>query len=122
MDARRYLSTLVGKTIFTWTGQPNKVLAVDGDGVRVAGAKSQAGATGAIAWAKIGLDILAAKAGAMVPIAWVQAGLDLLETKGEVTIDAATLGHRSDFVGAVILSMPDIVRVESTPPKARRSR
>jgi len=101
MDARRYLGTLVGKTIFTWAGQPNKVLAIDGDGVRVAGAKSQAGA--------------------MVPIAWVQAGLDLLETKGEVTIDSATLGHRSDFVGAVILSMPDVVRVESTPPKARRS-
>ena len=76
------------------------MLAVDGDGVRVAGAKSPAGA--------------------MVPIAWVQAGLDLLDS-GEVTIDAETLGHRCDFVGAVILSVPEVVRVESSPPKARRS-
>jgi hypothetical protein len=57
----------------------------------------------------------------MVPIAWVQAGLDLLDKQGEVTIDAETLGHRCDFVGAVILSVPDVVRVESSPPKARRS-
>jgi hypothetical protein len=77
------------------------VLAIDGEGVRVAGAKSPGGA--------------------MVPIAWVQTGLDLLEERGEVTIDAETLGHRSDFVGAVILSLPDVERVESTPPKARRS-
>jgi hypothetical protein len=35
-----------------------------------------------------------------VPTKWVQKAIDMLESKGEVTIDVATLGYRSAFIGA----------------------
>ena len=55
--------------------------------------------------------------GQPVPIDWVQSGLDRLWKACEIEVSVASLGYRSSFIGAVLLSLPDTVLLESVPPR-----
>ena len=98
-DARDLLASLVGMSISTVTGRPNAVIGVDDINVRVGTSRSPDGE--------------------MVPLEWVQNGIDLLSATGEVEVNPSTLGHRSSFVGAVLLTLPGAVVVGYSPPRIR---
>jgi hypothetical protein len=49
-DTRTILQDLVGETIHTLTGRPNRVLVVEGDEVRVRTSRSPSGQLVPIAW------------------------------------------------------------------------
>src|SRR5581483_8097476 len=89
-DARGHLTGLVNQTITTFRGEPNRIVAVLDDTVLVATGKS--------------LD------GEAVPLAWVQEGIDLLVSHGEVRVGVESLGYRSAFVAAVLLTLPGAER------------
>jgi hypothetical protein len=95
-DARTILQALVGKTIHTLTGRPNRVLGIEADDVCIATSRSPAGQ--------------------VVPIAWVQDALDRLARDGEVEISVESVGYRSAFVRAVRSSLED---TESSPATMR---
>lgn len=97
--ARILLESLVGQPISTVTGRPNTVLRVEGDSAIVATNRSPTGQP--------------------VPIEWVQSGLEQLLETGEIEVSVPSLGHRSSFVGAVLLTLPDAVLVRTTPPRIR---
>jgi hypothetical protein len=99
MDARALLESLAGRQILTVTGRPNTVVGVAGDDVLVATGRSPAGQP--------------------VPAEWVQRGLDRLLEAGEIEVSVASLGHRSSFIGAVLLTLPGAVPVPVTPPRIR---
>jgi hypothetical protein len=92
--ARALLELLVGQPISTVTGRPNTVLRVEGDNVVVATNRSPTGQP--------------------VPIEWVQSGLDQLLERGEIEVSVPSLGHRSSFVGAVLLTLPGAVLIRTT--------
>jgi hypothetical protein len=98
-DARALLESLVGQQIRTITGRPNSVLGIEGDSVIVATGRSPAGQG--------------------VPIEWVQNGIQRLLEEGEIEVSVPSLGHRSSFVGAVLLTLPGAVPVQTTPPRVR---
>ena len=98
LDARKILAALSGKTIETYTRRPNIVLAVESETVLVGTERSPKGTP--------------------VPIEWVQRALDRLAEEDEVEISVPSLGYRSAFVGAVLLSLPGVVR-GTNPPSAR---
>jgi hypothetical protein len=102
VDAREYLASLIGRTIETYKGRPNTVIAIEGNDVLVGTTRSPAGTR--------------------VPIAWVQAALDRLDTEAEVEVSVASLGHRSAFVGAVLASVPGARFVSGSPPAVRVDR
>jgi len=85
-DAHGLLRRLVGKTLPTMTGLPNQVLAVGSHNVLVGTTKSPDGR-----W---------------IPIASVQAALDRLERVRSIEISAASVGYRSPFIGAVLITLP----------------
>ena len=95
IDARALAESLTGQQIPTVTGRVNTILGIAGD------------------------DVLAATGRSPVPVAWVQSGLDRLRDTGEVEISVPSLGHRSSFIGAVLLKFPGTVLVPSTPPRIR---
>ena len=95
-DARQILEGLIGETIRTLTGRPNRVLAIEGHEVRVATTRSPNGT--------------------LVPIAWIQDALDRLASDGEVQISVESVGYRSAFVGAVLRSLDG---TESSPTTMR---
>ncbi len=80
---------LVGRTIPTMTGRPNRILRVSGGQVWVATERSPQGKP--------------------VAIAEIQEAADRLFAHGDLVIDVATVGHRSAFVGAVLGSLPGVV-------------
>ena len=84
--ARELLESLVGDEIAALTGRPNRVLAVEGDGVVVATSRSPVGQP--------------------VPIAWVADAVERLLSGEEVEVSVPSLGYRSAFVGAVLLQSP----------------
>jgi hypothetical protein len=87
----------------TVTGQENRVLRVDADSV--------------VVWT------IRSPGGQPVPLAWVQDALDRLEQYGEIEISVASVGHRSEFVGAVLMELPGAEPVEgSSPPRIRLRR
>jgi hypothetical protein len=88
-DIRSVLAGLIGHTIPTLTGKPNKILRVVGDEVWVGTRKSPRGQP--------------------VPILEVQEAADRLYRYGEVEISVPSVGYRSAFVGAVLSSLPDTV-------------
>jgi hypothetical protein len=98
-DARTVLGSLVGKPISTVTGRMNTVLRLEGDNAIVATSRSPGGQP--------------------VPIAWVQSGLERLLTTGEIEVSVPSLGYRSAFIGAVLLSLPGAVLIQATPPRVR---
>jgi hypothetical protein len=99
-DAADLLRSLEGRPLSTVTGRENRVLRVEGDTVSVWTTKSPGGQP--------------------VPIAWVQDALDRLGADGEIEISVASVGHRSAFVGAVLLTLPGATVVAGTsPPRIR---
>jgi hypothetical protein len=86
---RTILERLVGSTIRTITGKPNRVLRVDGDVVWVATGRSPEGKP--------------------VKISAVQAAADRLYRYGEIEISVPSVGYRSAFVGAVLSTLPGTV-------------
>jgi hypothetical protein len=98
-DARALLESLVGQQIQTVTGRPNSVVAIEGDSVIVATGRSPAGEP--------------------VPIEWVENGIQRLLEEGEIEISVPSLGHRSAFVGAVLLTLTGAIAVQTTPPRVR---
>jgi hypothetical protein len=83
-DARGLVESLVGRQISTVTGRPNTVLKVADGNVIVGTGRSPDGE--------------------LVPIDSVQSGLDRLLEVGEVEVSPHSLGYRSSFVGAVLLT------------------
>jgi hypothetical protein len=96
------LESLVGQPISTVTGRPNTVLRLEGDSVVVATSRSPTGQP--------------------VPIEWVQSGLEQLLETGEIEVSVPSLGHRSSFVGAVLLTLPGTVLIRTVPPRIRLNR
>lgn len=96
-NARSVLQSLTGQEISTVTGRPNRVIRLDSDDVIVATERSPAGTA--------------------MPIQMVQAGLNRLQEAGELEISVASLGHRSSFVGAVLLTLPDTHLNRTSPPR-----
>lgn len=88
MDARAYLASLVGQVIPTMTGRPNRILRLSHDEVVVATARSPEGQP--------------------VRIEWIQTAMDRLEELGEIEINVRSVGYRSAFVGAVLLTLPGV--------------
>ena len=109
IDAREHLSRLVGKEIPTMTGKPNRVLDVRSTDVLVGTTKSPEGRP--------------------VPIEWVQGAIDRLWDERELEINPQSVGYRSAFVGAVLLTLPGVegatdprrVRLVDEPKTARTS-
>ena len=98
VNARSLLRLLTGQEISTVTGRPNRVLRLDrDDDVIVATERSPAGMA--------------------EPIQMVQSGLDRLQEAGELKISVASLGHRSSFVGAVLLTLPGTHLSRTSPPR-----
>jgi hypothetical protein len=96
-EARELLGGLVGRTITTVTGRPNTVLEVGSVEVVVATGRSPQGAA--------------------VPISSVQDALDRLAVEGMVEVSVDSLGHRSAFVGAVLLTLPGAEATGASPPR-----
>lgn len=99
MNAREYLQSLVGSEIRTVSGKSNRIVGLEGGQVIVATSRSPAGQR--------------------VPIKWVQDAMDALESTGELTIDVETVGYRSAFIGAVLLTLPGAVALPTSPPRIR---
>jgi hypothetical protein len=97
-DMKAVISSLVGVSISTLTGRPNRVLRISGDKVWVGTAKSPQGKP--------------------VEIGWVQAAADRLFEHGEVEINVPSVGYRSAFVGAVLATLPDVI-AEARPRRVR---
>ncbi len=95
-DTRGLLGDLVGITIRTVTGRPNTIVELRGGDVLVATTRSPAGEP--------------------VPIASVDEALTRLLRDGRVEISVDSLGHRSAFVGAVLLTLPGAVATSTRPP------
>ena len=88
LDARHHLSQLVGRQIPTMTGKPNRILQISGDDVVVGTTRSPEGQH--------------------VPIEWVQNAMDRLIEERELEINPQSVGYRSAFVGAVLLTLPGV--------------
>jgi hypothetical protein len=97
IDARKLLTSYIGRTIKTYKGQANTIIDLENDFVLVGTARSPAGER--------------------VPIEWVQASLDRILQEEEVEISVPSLGYRSAFCGAVLLSLPGVTD-KATPPRA----
>jgi len=95
-DAHGLLRRLVGKTLPTLTGRPNRVIAVGSHNVLVGTTKSPDGR-----W---------------IPIASVQAALDRLERLRSIEISTASVGYRGAFIGAVLMTLPGATS-ELKPPR-----
>jgi TIR domain len=89
------LRRLVGVPLTTLTGRPNRILAVSPPHVIVATERSPQGQR--------------------VPIADLERALGLLRRDGVVTITPAVIGHRSSFLGAVLLTLPGSQTTGSPP-------
>jgi 5-methylcytosine-specific restriction protein A len=97
-DVRIYLAGLVGQTIPTITGLPNRILEVTDSEVIVATGR--------------------APQGEPVPLADVQSAADRAYGGEEVQINPDSVGYRSAFVGAALASMPEL-EVVRNPPRVR---
>jgi hypothetical protein len=93
IDAHTHLTRLVGRTIRTLTGRPNHVIALEGLDVVVGTERSPSGSR--------------------VPLKWVQDALDRLAETGEVEISVQSVGYRSAFIGAVLLTVPGAEAAEN---------
>jgi hypothetical protein len=101
--ARAILLALEGRSLRTAAGDENRVLRVDADSVVVSTTRSPAGQP--------------------VPLAAIQDALDRLDHYGEIEVSVGSLGHRSDFVGAVLLEVPGAYALpDASPPRIRLTR
>jgi hypothetical protein len=99
LDARALVKSLIGRQIPTVKGRPNTVLGVDDANVIVGTTRSPTGE--------------------LVPIEAVQSGIDRLAKVGEIDVHPDSLGYRSSFVGAVLLTLPGTVLIGTSPPRIR---
>jgi hypothetical protein len=99
LDARALLESLVGQQITTVTGRPNAVLGVTDSDVIVGTDRSPAGER--------------------VPIESVQSGLERLLADREIEVSPRSPGYRSSFIGSVLLTLPDAVAIQTSPPRIR---
>jgi hypothetical protein len=90
-DTRTDLRGLVGQTIRTISSKPNTILAVRGDQVLVR------------------TDSTESPDGEPVPIQWLQDAGERLLTNGRIGINTREATHRSDFIGAVLSTLPGAV-------------
>jgi len=97
LDARSLLESLVGQQISTLTGRPNIVLGLADINVIVGTDRSPDGEP--------------------VPIGAVQVALDRLLETGELEVHPRSLGYRSSFIGAVLLTLPGAVALRTSPPR-----
>jgi hypothetical protein len=97
LDARSLLESLLGQQISTLTGRPNTVLDLADANVLVGTDRSPDGE--------------------LVPIDGVQSALDRLLEAGEIEVHPRSLGYRSSFVGAVLLTLPGAVALSTSPPR-----
>ena len=100
-DMTAFLASLEGQTIATLSGRPNRILRVGAGVVRVGTSRSPDGQR--------------------VDIASVQAAADRLYAEGAITIDVATVGYRSAFIGAILAALPG-TRVSLRPRRVRAHR
>ena len=96
-SAEALLASLVGKDVRTFTGRLNRIIGVRPPYVLVATDRSPGGR--------------------QVRIAEVQAALDMLREDGSVEIDPPVIGHRSSFIGAVLVTIPGARFKGSAPPR-----
>lgn len=96
-DAGALLRSWQGRTIATLTGAPNVILDVSDTAVTVGTTRSPDGTE--------------------IPLTMVQPALDLLARDGEVEITTDAIGFRSAFCGAVLRTLPGVVRRAGTPPR-----
>ena len=99
LDARSLLEPLVGQQISTVSGRPNAVIGLTDVDVVVGTDRSPDGE--------------------LVPIEAVQSGLDRLLEAGEIEVHPRSLGYRSSFVGAALLTLPGAVVLPGSPPRIR---
>ena len=97
-DMAAFVRGLVGQTIRTMNGSPNRVLAVGSDTALVGTTRSPDGRE--------------------VDLREVQAAADRLYAYGELLIDKSIVGYRSAFVGAVLSLLPD-TETEMRPRRIR---
>jgi hypothetical protein len=95
--ARQLLEGLRGREIRTVTGVVNRILSVGDRTALVATSRSPAGQP--------------------VPIEWVQEGMDKLARDGEVDVTTNALEHRSAFIAAVLLTLPDTSAASGPPTR-----
>jgi hypothetical protein len=95
-DAVDLLRRLIGVPLSTVRGHRNLILGVTPPNVLVATKPSPDGQP--------------------VPIQQVQHALDILRAEGSVVVDPEHLGHRSSFIGGVLLTLPG-VRAHGSPPR-----
>jgi hypothetical protein len=98
LQIRRHLERLVGSTIQTVSGKSNEVVDVRGDQVLVRTARS-------------------APSSAPVSISAIQDSYDRLIRWGEIEVSVDSLGYRSAFIAAVLLTIPGTRCVQSSPPR-----
>jgi hypothetical protein len=96
-DAEGLLRSWVGRTIATVTGAQNVILDVSATTVTVGTGRSPEGTE--------------------IPLAMVQPALDLLARDGEVEVSTDAIGFRSAFCGAVLLTLPGVIRLPGSPPR-----
>lgn len=97
LDARSLVDSLVGQQISTLTGRLNTVLGLADANVIVGTDRSPDGE--------------------LVPIDAVQRALDQLLETGEIEVHPRSLGYRSSFLGAVLLTLPGAVAVPTSPAR-----
>ena len=96
-SANQLLTDLVGQEIRTVTGQPNRVISVGSEDVTVGTQRSPHGKP--------------------VPLDWIQGAIDRLWSDGDVEISVPSVGYRSAFVGAVLLSISGTRATGDSPPR-----
>jgi hypothetical protein len=99
LNARSLLESLVGQQISTLTGRPNTVLGLVDTNVIVGTARSPDGE--------------------LVPIDAVQGALDRLLATDEIEVHPRSLGYRSSFLGALLLTLPGAIVLSTSPPRIR---
>jgi hypothetical protein len=99
LDARTLLESLVGQQVTTMTGRPNAVLSLADSDVIVGTGRSPEGER--------------------VPIESVHSGLERLLADREIEVSPRSLGYRSSFVGAVLLTVPGAAAIQTSPPRIR---
>jgi hypothetical protein len=85
-DPIEHLGGLVGAELRTLTGRPNRILEVAENAIVVATGRSPQGRP--------------------VPTATVEEAINRLIGEGEVVIDVRSVGYRSAFIGAVLVTLP----------------
>jgi hypothetical protein len=98
-DMKAFLEALVGSTIYTLHGSPNRITAVTENAAVVVSDRSPHGRA--------------------FPLAPVQDAANRLYESGELKLDVKSVGYRSAFIGAVLSALPD-TEVQLDPPRISR--